>query len=379
MKGAVRIVLLLALLGWGAGALPGSAQAEPNPFLDLLRFVPDTEQAREFVYLNDIAAAAEVLAGVEPFLPRPAEGADPKTVLDYIALLSTRLFLSSGPYLSGFDLHAAQYMDDLKRRAGYDARDVEGTVLAGSPPNEFAAVRLNRPALEVRDHILNQPEDELPAPEREEHADVSILRWGEDRQIDLEKRLIAPAFDQLGRGSRLGFVNNVLLYTVWLDGIRGMIDARRGARLSLAENEDFALLAAGLRKLGSYSAFATTFTQADGSDPLNPPPDDAIRLKPYRLLGTSIGRAPAGFYMGLALVHADAQAATANVERLRDKLIGEHSRAAERPWAELFEVGGSEIVADGRLLRARIPLAGGEASGIWFSFVARRDPLLLHE
>ncbi len=38
MKGAVRIVLLLTLLGWNASALPGSAlaQAEPNPFLDLL-------------------------------------------------------------------------------------------------------------------------------------------------------------------------------------------------------------------------------------------------------------------------------------------------------------------------------------------------------
>lgn len=381
MSSGIRASLLLMVcVGVSALAVqPASEdQAGAGVFASLLRLVPNSEQARTFVYFNDVGRAADVLAQVDPTFSPPTETSDVRAVQDYVMLLITRLHLSAGPYLSGFDGYGLSYLTELKQRAGYDSRNVEATILAGSPPQELVAIQLDLPATQVRDHILQTPQESLPAPKPDEYAGVPILSWGEEGTLDFNRRTMAPGFDELGRGSRLGFLGSRLLYTLWVDTLKAMIDAALGNVPSLAQDEDYALLAASFDALHSYSALATTVTQT--VDRVRQPlPEEAIRLKPYQLLGTSIGHDGSAFFMGVALVHDTAQDAAINVERLQLKLQREGSLVAQRPWSELFEVEVAEIVADGRLLQAKIPLKEGQASSIWTTLVFSGDPLLLRE
>ena len=48
---------------------------------------------------------------------------------------------------------------------------------------------------------------------------------------------------------------------VWTDGVRDMIDASQSKRPSLADREEFRLLAKGMSELGAYAMFFTDQTQ----------------------------------------------------------------------------------------------------------------------
>ena len=62
-------------------------------------------------------------------------------------------------------------------------------------------------------------------PEVEEYRGVPLLIWDGDFEMDSDRRLIPPVYDELGQGARLAFLEGIILYTLWTDGLRAMIDA----------------------------------------------------------------------------------------------------------------------------------------------------------
>jgi len=65
-------------------------------------------------------------------------------------------------------------------------------------------------------------------PEVEEYRGVPLLIWDGDFEMDSERSLVPPVYDELGRGARLAFLEGIILYTLWTDGLREM---RRPERL----------------------------------------------------------------------------------------------------------------------------------------------------
>jgi len=379
-KGRLALCCVLVGLGLvGVGGVGDTVDEASSPFIRLLSVLPDTEDTRGYLQLNDVARAADVLAEVGQF-PRPDENADIESVQQYAVFLLTRLKMIGGPYVSGLDEYGLRTLETLRVNAGYDARDVDATILGGNPPDQLGAMTLRLPSQTVHDHLLNRAE--IPSPQQDEHLGTPVLAWGEDGRVNFNRRLIPPAFDALGRGAKLGFrADGLILSTLYRKSLNAMIEAADGRSASLANVDDYRLIAEALASLEAYSAVALNQTQS--LDVIRPPfstePFDLILLKPYRVYGSSIGRTDGRFHAGIVLVHEGNASASINVDRLREKLATESSIRTETPWRAVFDVDAAEIHAEGRVLIARLPFVNSEPSFVWSDVVFARDPLLVHE
>ena len=92
-----------------------------------------------------------------------------------------------------------------------------------------------------------------PPPEREEYGGVSYYSWGPDGVIDESKVWVPPAFDRFGRGGRVAVLDSYVFRTLTADEMKALIDALRDEGPSLADFEEYRLLAAGMSRLGAYS------------------------------------------------------------------------------------------------------------------------------
>ena len=55
---------------------------------------------------------------------------------------------------------------------------------------------------------------ECPEPEILEHAGIEFYSWGEELKLSIDRSLQPPAFDLLGRGSRIAVLDSLVLRTV---------------------------------------------------------------------------------------------------------------------------------------------------------------------
>ena len=309
-----------------AAACSGATAA--SGFQELLEVIPDTAESRGYVLLNDYQRFRETF---DIQLPGPEAGDE--ALMDYLLRPLDMPNWVTGPFISGYGQTAPQALD-RRQYLGFDLRNVHRSAEAGVPPGVLEVVRGDfDPGVTAWALAACT---ECDAPEETERHGVKFYSWGEDLRANLVKILVPPAYDRLGRGGRIAVLDEYVFRTVETPGMRNLIVTSVGRRDSLADVEDFRLLAAGLDELNAYSEFMTDKTQSLDETLTNLFAESAFTqedmasvrarleeeplLKPYDTFATGAGRDSRGQYMAVVLVHASERAAEQNVKLLRQRI-----------------------------------------------------------
>ena len=277
------------------------------------------------------------------------------------------------------------------RYLGFDVRNVDQSVLAGLEPVAFEVVR-GRFDPRATDEALREC-SECPPALRDQHRGHSFYSWGEDFVGDSTKFRGPPAYDFKGRGGRIAVEDNYVFRTVWTEGMKALIDASQGQFATLADVEEFRLLAKGMADLEAYATVLSDLTPGfgniltwifgdTGQQKLTPAEIEAVTvdvsmtplLRPYVSFASGQGKDERGPYMALTLVHSDATSAEENVALLRRRI--EETRSIWRGDLWIDMVDSMEITAEGRVLSAKL---WGRISVNWYTWFDEREPLLMHE
>jgi hypothetical protein len=181
-----------------------------------------------------------------------------------------------------------------------------------------------------------------------------------------------------------------------------MIDSYENNIDSLADNEDYRLLAGGLEKLDTVTAFFSSEPQSAANfkeihkqqlEEMEPETreillaelENSVKLKPYQALATGAGKDEKGYYLTVALANADEETARQNVKLFEQRLNqsrrvwGPRPRNGGEPWSDFIE--SMSIESRGRLTLAKVygPIVEYwdrfDISSPWGPY----EPLLLHE
>ena len=400
----VTILLFLMTLLSACGGQTATEESEPTDdaesvgFEELLRAIPDTPEARREVYIDDYTLARRLF---DISLPGPGDDEaalqefydwsppyDGKGYGDTIPVLGFGGFAFFSPYYHGRRGVTAhiQYLAYL----AFDIRSMDQTILAGPPDNKLD-VTLGRFDPKATDEALRSC-SECPTPDREEYGGVSYYSWGRDNKVDRNMILAPPAFDYLGRGGRIAVLDSYVFHTWATDEMKSLIGALRDEVPSLADLEEYRLLAATMSQLGAYSMLLSDDTfgldsmvegYLEGPDATN---EEAAKLRevlegpgtlrPYQAFATGAGKDEDGPYMALALVHANSGPAEENVELLRRRIEEGSSSVYQTPWLDLIDVATLEIHSEERLLLAKLR---GQISTVSMDWVGRGDNLIVHD
>ena len=372
------------------------SQANEPPLLyeELLGLIPDTPETRSSVYVNDYALLRDLND-----VSLPGTNADVDDLVQYMAedlcSISKGCRPAQGPFISLFHEYGVFLTENFHHFLAFDVRNVDQSVLAGTPPGMLKVAR-GRYDPGATERALDAC-SECPPPLRVEHMGVLFYSWGEDLTWDLRMRFSPPVFDGFGRGRRIAVQDDYVFRTVETPGMKALIEARVGERSSLADVEEFRLLAGGMTDLDAYSVMFTDQTQwavemnagliaAILGESSSEEAMDRLRqelgldqpqqnlLRPYQALATGQGKDDNGIYMALVLVHANSKAAEDNVDLLRQRIAETSSLLTNQPWNEM--VDSMEIRSEGRVLLARLY---GRIAPNWATWFGQRDPLLAHE
>ncbi|MFC1946381.1 hypothetical protein ACFLXY_00520 [Chloroflexota bacterium] len=223
--------------------------------------------------------------------------------------------------------------EEWKETVGFTINDVTESIMASAgPPDEYQAIRGNFTAEEIRYAAMNGPLNEHL--EVKQYGEYEYYSWGEDRGIHLEWR---SNVRNLGRGHRLAYVDGFALWMLWTDGLEEMIDAYEGTIPSLADNEDYKLLAVELEKMNtdtalfsarptSISEFREMFSEnldeleQKGNDEQLEAFENEPLLKPFLSFATGAGQDERGSYMVIILLNEDEKTAKENASLLERRL-----------------------------------------------------------
>lgn len=400
MKRYICFVLALVVLAAAIGvACEGTDQ---SAYEALLGTIPDTPETRNEVYIADYALARQVFDADTFPLPGPEDdeaavaeftsfewvNMEPGTSnVDYPRVLGSPAFLDQVIYGNYTKLVA----ENLQHLA-FDVRNIDQSILAGRPGQYHQALR-GRFAPQAADAALSAC-SECPAPSVEEHRGISYYRWGEDYAVDSNAIFAPPLFDGLGRGGRIAVLDEYLFHTIGTPEMKEVIDAHLKEVPSLADVEEFRLLADGMSRLRAYNMFLSDGVEAwdlnvlpklfMGEDASQEDIDEVRqhfaesgpRLRPYQVFGVGAGKDEEGSYMALVLVHADDASAEKNAGLLLKRIQEGSSTLYDDPWSDSIDVDSLEINADGRLLLAK---ARGRIAANPLSWVFSRDALILYE
>ena len=404
----LALVLLVAILGVacagsdqtgpGSGSTPDSSA---SVYELLLGAIPDSPEARESVYINDYDRVRRTFS-----IPLPGPEADDAALEAFCNWLPPLAYDPDNPtpviQFGGFSLFGmanqlGSIRDNLQHLA-FDVRNVEQSIVTGQGITDDAMdVVRGRFDPEATDKALAAC-SECPPPGREEHRGVTYYSWGDDYARDPAMQFAPPAFDRSGRGGRLAVLDEYVLHTYGSSEMTALIDASLNEVPSLADVEDFRLLAAGMSELGAYVMLLTdgsgsydmsvgvmaesffsegTPTQSEIEEQKQRLSDEGgPLLRPFSSYGTGAGMDDVGPYMALTLVHADPASTEENVGLLRRRIEEGQSLFFDVPWSESVELDSSVIRAEGRVLTAKLR---GTMFRNWLDWVFQRDSLIMHE
>jgi hypothetical protein len=375
LMSTIALILLLAttvLLPAGCAKEPEIVPSESNRWLELLRVLPANENTLKAAYLQDNAYMLEKITQPE---------------------------YAVGHNLPMFGSAPGSYSDEeWKATLGFVAADVDQTIYAGSaPPRYYEALKGRFNQNDVDNATRTGPMNEMLGVVS--YAGHEFYSWGEDFGVNLAMRSnVRP----LGRGHRLALVDDFIFWMLWTDGIEEMIDSYEGNIASLADNEDYRLLAGGLEELDTVTAFFSSEPQSESHfkevhqqqlEEIEPETREVllgelerdIKLKPYLALATGAGKDEKGYYLAVALANADEETARQNVKLLEQRLNQSRRVWGPRPrnggelWSDFIE--NMSIESRGRLTLAKVygPIVEYwdrfEMSSPWGPY----EPLLLHE
>ena len=379
------------------------ATAAPSPeislFEELLGTIPDTLDTRKSVMINNYAALREILA-----MPPSGPDAGLPALVEYLYQNLDRpdkTAMTPGPFISG--IHQEGGLNPRREYLAFDGRNVDQSVESGVAPAilEVAWGRFDPPATAQALASCT----ECPQPDTETYNDVLFYSWGEDGEGKLRDRRNPPAFDFLGRGGRIAVTNDYVYRTIETPGMKKLIDSRNGGRDTLADVEEFSLLAQAMSRLDTYTAFFSNqtykvSTAPDQSSAFDPEvfrtfPDvyesklrvyenlkeeigDSTLLLPYLAFSTGAGKDDIGPYVALALVHSDMESAEENAERLRNRIAESSDYPKLQVWKDALEE--STFRVEGRVLSAMMRGDGPTANWKLLTFIwGIPPPLIPHE
>ena len=399
----VTILLFLMTLLSACGGQTATEEPEPTDaaesvgFEELLRAIPDTPENRHEVSIDDYTVARRLF---DSPLPGPGDDEDAlqefydwRHPIDATTMGDTSPVLGFGSsFFSPYHIHRGLGHPHIQHLASlaFDIRSIDQTITADRLGASLD-VTLGRFDPEATDEALRSC-SECPTPDREEYGGVSYYSWGQDNEVDSKMALAPPAFDVQGRGGRLAVLDSYVLRTQTTDGMKSVIGALRDERTSLADFEEYRLLATSMSQLGVYSMLLTDNTfgleasiesyleswRAAGEDAkeVRATFTGPGTLRPYQAFATGAGKGEHGPYMALALVHANSGLAEENVELLRRRIEEGSSSAFQAPWSDIIDVASLEIRSEGRLLLAKLR---GEISINFSTWVSWRDNLIVHD
>lgn len=379
-----------------AGMTPGSEGGSVHE--QLLSLIPDSPEARKEVFINDYPLARRLF---DIPLPGPGDedealgefydwmpplGYDPEYPTPVIEFGATSFF---GPS------NHLQYLRDNLQHLAFDVRNLDRSISTGVPPGGMD-IEQGRFDPQAAERALEACSECSPFT-REEYKGVTYYAWGEDglrQEPDL--KWAPPAFDRLGRGGRIAVFEEFLVRANTTREMHSMIDAMSNESRTLADAEEFRLLAAAMSELGAYVMMLSDDVEAhtvdglakqslgDGAsqsdlDAFKQQVSEAVGdelLRSYVAYATGAGLDEGGAYMALALVHADPAIAEENVERLRISIEAGMSLYYGQPWTDSIDVGASEFSSKGRVLLAKLR---GDFFRSWLDWVYQRDSLIFHE
>ena len=388
----------------GAGATPIPAVSaneevlddspdQSSPYLQLLSVIPDSPEIRSGIFLDDYTLLRELFKGL---LPGPGE--DDGTVKN---LLQDRASHFAGFYESvgrGNTFGTESFLGPLGQHVQFamnaheylalDLRNVEQTIWTWSP-ERFGHLDVARGSFDpgATEAALGLCGD-CPPPKIQDRNGVPFYSWGGDNEAGVAPKFSPPVFDRLGRGGQLAVLNNFVFRTSTTPGMEALIDAHSNTARSLADAEEFVLLAQGLEQVRPYSALlsAETFSVDDLVEfRLGPDASEDERaklasalsapqpLRPYDAYAMGSGLDETGRYLGLVLAHSESAHAAENVDILHRR-IEEGSLYTGEPWSDFIE--SASINAEGRLLLAKLR---GPIVESWLNSIFIRETPLVHE
>ncbi len=343
----------------------------------LLRTIPDTPEVRQQVYINDYALVRQMFD-----IPLPGPGDDEDALAEFYERLPPTGFggEAGDPPVRGFGAISFfgpfnQYRNitaENLQHLAFDVRSMDQSIVAFALPATLDVVR-GRFDPQATDKALESC-SECEPPSREEYGGVSYYSWGEDYAANPQLRFAPPAFDEIGRGGRIAVLDEYVFRTLGVSDMEALIDASLNEGASLADVEEFRLLAGGMSRLGAYTMLLSDDVEV--WDAANYAAEGGPWLRPYEAFATGAGKDENGHYMALVLVHADDASAEENVGLLRRIIEEEGSVLYDALWSDYIDVERSETHAEGRVLLAK--LRGGFANN-WRDWVIQRDGLILHE
>ena len=337
MLGIRHWLWVVGLLALVLAACGGSDDA--TPYEDLLRLVPDTPEMRSDLFMNDYALFRELFDG-----PLPGPDASEQEMAEYYAYLPQLGWTDGqfdvaalrGPFLSdGFGEFRPLIYEHRNRYLDFDIRNEDQTLTAGLPAMQLEIMR-GRFDPEATGRALSACSGECVSPDaQEEYRGVTFYSWGEDYASGLKVRKTSAAFDQWG--GRIAVLDDYVIRTLGTGDMRAAIDAGNGDVRSLADVEEYRLMAKGMSEMGAYGVFMTDQTQefdrtAQGVCDRFAPVRmdcDVIRdellnfgplLRPYQTYAAGVGQDSGGGFTAVVIVHDDAGTGKENAELLRRRI-----------------------------------------------------------
>ena len=372
-------LLALALVGCGSDTEPvrETTAATDTAYAGLMGTIPDTPELRQQVYINDYALVRQMFD-----VPLPGPGDDDDALTEFYERPPPTGFggevddppvrgFGAISFFGPFNQHRNITAENLQHLA-FDVRSMDQSIVAFALPAILDVVR-GRFDPQATDKALESCSECEPH-SREEYGGVSYYSWGEDYADNPRLRFAPPAFDEIGRGGRIAVLDEYIFRTLGASDMEALIDAGLNEGASLADVEEFRLLAGGMSRLGAYTMLLSDDVEV--WDAANYTAAGGPWLRPYEAFATGAGKDENGHYMALVLVHADDASAEENVGLLRRIIKEEGSVLYDALWSDYIDVERSEIHAEGRVLLAK--LRGGFANN-WRDWVIQRDGLILHE
>ena len=380
------------------GAAAPRVDSASSPYDELLRMIPDTPDTRKNIHINDYN---RIRSGFGLLLRGPEDE-------DFRELLVPR-YSKSGEwatlprpgedvYFGPFDMYRVARNEDINQNLHYLAFDygnMEQSIIAPGAPygsstdGRLEVIRGGFEPEDTRDAIMAC--SECSEPSVNEHRGVSYYGWGDDYVMNFDRRFDPPVFDQAGRGGHVAVLDSYVIRTLGEREMKTLIDVSLNEGRSLADVEEFRVLASGMNELGAYAMYLSDDVELWALDEYL----EALRederfgfeghrsientgpwLRPFEAFAVGVGEDEDGVYMALVLLHADDVSAKENVERLRRIVKEERSAWTGDPWSAHFDVERLEIDAEGYALLSKL---GVPSSAFWIKWLLHADSLILYE
>lgn len=288
---------------------------------------------------------------------------------------------ASGSYITGYGRFAFEPIikeTNRKEYIGYDVTCVDAEIQFGMTPKIGVAAIGRFDPQATKDTLSHQ--DEWPSWAKEdytteEYRGITIHSWGDGLQNHLTTRLLPPHIDELGRAMPLAVTDKYLFYGPSVEAVKLMIDASQNQGHSLADLPEYASLAEGLFRLGTYTAIMGDESQTVGPEDIeidNPGP----LLKHFLTSGFGVGQDEKGYYTALVIYHESDTNAQANVSLLKERIEDPAGIAASAKESWNIQFTDIQINVDGKLLLAKLY---SESVGLWPGWFFTQHPLLVHE